>query len=177
MLKYWAYVLVSDDRTGKTTLQKEILLRLCGIDNFRRLDSNQEYRISNVLMPSSVKTLYLIGRSYDEQGVTASNHYSLSFHTSDIVFLSFHAKITNVPEIAKLFQLLRADFYNVSGVFFQNCQTTAAREIARLNWDEVIWLNNPLLKNTDDAPSQLRDIGTRFSRFLVDRARNHSGLG
>ncbi|MFC7052846.1 hypothetical protein ACFQI3_09130 [Hansschlegelia quercus] len=179
MFKYWAYVLIGNNAVGKTTIQKELALRLCSIDKFSRFDSNQNYKISNTSMPSSARHIFMMGRSFDEQNTTASTFFRNNFHPSDIAILSFHAQTSNTTEIIDTIRHLRRFHYNVSGVFFQNNQYGQTRDLAELDWDERLWIENPPLKEsedlTEDAYYQLRAIGARFATFLIKRSNQHCG--
>lgn len=66
MLSKWAYILIGNDQTGKTTFQKALIKELCGYE-ISRLDVNLIHNINHPDSPRKLKTLSTMNRSYQEK--------------------------------------------------------------------------------------------------------------
>ena len=66
MFSYWAYILIGDNNTGKTSFQRFLVNDLCGTD-YQRLPRNLLSGITHPLMPRGISTISTMNRSYQEK--------------------------------------------------------------------------------------------------------------
>lgn len=173
MQSRWTYILIGDDRTGKTTLQKKLIYELCGL-YFDRLDTNRAFDISHRGASRHLKTLFTINRSYQEKKQdygSVSSYFKGFFREESVCILSSHSSGCT-DEIREMIEECHARFYNVAGVFFSNAIDDEVREISKsLPWDERLYLSNPYTEDSDTIQNQLSDI-TQFMVQLITR-RSH----
>ncbi len=165
------FILIGDDRTGKTTLQKLIIERLCGIQ-YKKLEVNLAFNI----MHPEIKRKYLKAsfgnRSYQEkQDVyeTVDNYFSNHFNPTDIAFVSSHLNATDIEEMIRNG---KEQFYNVIGVFFSNSieiSRALNSQISTLNWDERLLVDNPITTDADIITRQLVTEADSLIYFLINR--------
>lgn len=167
MISRWAYILIGNGSTGKTTFQKEIIRYLCGGDEIQKLQVNKVFPITHLNAPSDFKKLSAMNRSFQEKrGVYESlelffkNHFS----NADICFLSSHL---NREEIQGMINELHFRSYNVGAIFLSNVSQVATGEMSVLNWDERFYLMNPEVENWQE---QITGIARRFGDMVLLRA-------
>lgn len=179
MYKHWAYILVGDNNSGKTSFQKNLIYYLCKLDKSRRLNTNEFYDVRDRKMPASIRHAFFMNRSIQEKMSTyktVENFFSKYFQAKEICFLSSHAHGHSINDIEKMISLLKYDCYNVAGVFFSNAWTQDAQEISRnLPWNEVIWLDNPKTTDQTVIDQQIKRLAKDFRRNL--RVRSQSAFG
>jgi hypothetical protein len=170
MISKWAYILIGDDRTGKTSFQKYLIYHLCGKDKFTKLNTNLVHDITHRDAPRKLKTLFTINRSIQEKmGVYKSveNYFEHYFHDADIVILSSHSHNPCIADIVVMISELKKRYYNVNVVFFSNHLNLQTQAIAELNWHEKLLINNPF--NLKDWRTQI-DKGARyFTEMLIKK--------
>src|SRR6266478_589014 len=66
MFSHWAYILIGQNDTGKTTFQRHIAFHLCGV-RYSRLPSNVVNTITHPRCPKGLKTLFTSNRSFQEK--------------------------------------------------------------------------------------------------------------
>ncbi|WP_286913303.1 hypothetical protein [Flavobacterium sp. UBA4197] len=165
------FILIGDDRTGKTTLQKLIVERLCGL-KYKKLDVNLAFNI----MHPEIKRKYLKAsfgnRSFQEKISTYETidiFFDKHFNPTDIAFISSHL---HPNDIEKMIQRGKENFYNVYGVFFSNSievNRSVNAHISGLNWDERIVLDNPITNEAEMIDRQLAINADSLIYFLVNR--------
>ena len=67
MISSWAYILIGNNGTGKTTFQKEIIQYLCGVEEIQRLQINKVFPIRHPDAPEDFKSLFAMNRSFQEK--------------------------------------------------------------------------------------------------------------
>jgi cobalamin biosynthesis Mg chelatase CobN len=174
MISRWAYILVGNDKTGKTTFQKRLISILCDKNKDKRLKCNQPFDITHPRMPRGVKNLSVMNRSYQEKKDYKSidDFFQKGFQEADICILSSHAHKPNANDVQEMINNLRHRAYNVAAVFFSNTYKDVAEEIRLLDWDERLTMENPPLKSTDEEAidDQLLKAAHEFAYLLIARA-------
>jgi bifunctional ADP-heptose synthase (sugar kinase/adenylyltransferase) len=171
MLSRWVYILVGEDNTGKTTLQKRLIYHLCGIDVIR-LDRNKTYIITHPDAPERLKTLFVISRSFQETRTDYSsieNYFKNHFKEADVCILSSHA-IDCLTDIRQMIEESRTRKYNVGVVFWSNCETSENDEIALLPWSEVFRFDNQHTDNQEVWEAQIDELAQQFTELIVRRS-------
>jgi len=173
MQSRWTYILVGDDRTGKTTLQKKLIYELCGL-YYDRLDTNRVFDITHRGASRHLKTLFTISRSYQEKKQdygSINDYFQNHFREESVCILSTHSSGCT-DEIREMIEESKARFYNVAGVFFSNAIDDEVREISKaLAWDERLYLDNPFTEDGDAIQNQISEM-TQFLVRLITR-RSH----
>jgi hypothetical protein len=141
-----AYILIGDDNTGKTTIQKEMIYILASVW-YTRLDRNKTLPIVPNFGQRDVKEVFFINRSYQENKEeygTIANYFSSFFNDTGACVLSSHLVYQDVSD---MIDELHKRFYDVAGVFFENSIAQNSGENARISkdlpWDERIYIKNP----------------------------------
>ncbi len=80
MLSRWLYLLIGDDRTGKTTFQKELIRLLCDKDYTQKVKSDTIYVINHPTVIRGLSTIYIAGRSFQEL------HSDIKVYMDEVVF-------------------------------------------------------------------------------------------
>jgi hypothetical protein len=172
MHSYWAYILVGDDRTGKTSFQKHLIAYLCE-KTYERLDCNLCFDIVHPRMPRGVATLSAMNRSFSEKiqhYKDVSTFFSEYFEEADVCILSSHAQDPSVRYIRDMIRELKLKAYNVAVVFFSNSYDESASNISLLDWDERLWIDNGPIKAEDEIQEQLAQRAKAFGDLLISRA-------
>lgn len=164
------FVLVGDDRTGKTTLQK-LLIEKISNHFYDRLPVNLVFPITHPEIKRKYRNISFANRSYqekrDEYG-TVEEYFANHFKDADIAFVSSHL---NEHQINLIIEHSHAHFFNVFGVFFSNSihsNQAANSRISLLNWDERLLIENPLV-NSERIISQLNLIAESVVDFIISR--------
>ncbi|MDP3700744.1 MAG: hypothetical protein Q8R72_07545 [Hylemonella sp.] len=174
MFSNWAYILVGDNNTGKTSFQRYLIQALCGKE-YGRLPRNVVNDITHPRAPKKLETLFTVNRSYQETASeyrSVPNYFAKFFEDADICILSSHSHGTAIDEIRQMHEHLISNAYNVAGVFWSNDFGVESQRISKeIPWQERLWVDNPRLKNAERVPSQLRRLAYEFAEILVERAR------
>lgn len=176
MLSRWVYILVGDDKTGKTTFQKEVLEILCS-EHRDKLNCNVIFPISYPHAKSKLENLFLMSRSYKEKEdlgdyTSISDYFNNHFikgSSSDVIILS--SRLNN-SHLQSIIEECHKRIYNVAGIFFSNSyDVTINHNLSLLNWDERLWFDNPEVdKNSDKWEEQIHNIAVEFVKMIVNRA-------
>lgn len=172
MFSYWAYILVGNNDTGKTSFQRNLVAHLCG-ERYTRLPRNVVKNITQPRAPRRLGTLFTCNRSYQEklsEYKSVAHYFEHFFQEADICILSSHAHGEARDHVAEMIRELKRRCYNVAGVFWSNDYGSEAEEIALLPWNEVLWVDNPLLRDQERIAAQLDQIARDFSELLIARA-------
>lgn len=171
MFSHWAYVLIGRDGTGKTMFQRRLLYHLCE-RRYGRLPINVRSVVTHPRAPKGFRTIFTANRSYQEKkwlykSVENYFRHERFFKDADVCILSSHP--VQEDAVAMIGQLRRR-CYNVAAVFWSNAYSDSCREIALLQWDEVLWIENPHLASPEAVEEQLDHLANQFAQFLVARA-------
>lgn len=172
MIKKTAYILIGNDRTGKTTFQKYLIWHLCGVDKFTKLNTNLIHQIIHPESPRKLKTLFTINRSIQEKMndyASIERYFTDYFRDADICILSSHSHDNCINEISKMIEILKGKYYNVEAVFFTNHLNSATEEISKLNWDSRNIIENPI--NNENWESQIELGAKLFGDLLIRYAK------
>ncbi|MCW3074262.1 MAG: hypothetical protein JWP69_1331 [Flaviaesturariibacter sp.] len=172
MIAKWAYILIGDDQTGKTTFQKWLIWHLCHINKFDRLHVNQVHPIAHRDAPRKFKTLFTMNRSVQEKMadtyLSMENFFTSHFHDADVCILSSHAHGQSINDISFMINALGDRYYNIGAVFFSNHLNANTQAIARLPWQERISVRNPT--NSEGWEDQVDEAAHYFSEMLIRKA-------
>jgi len=176
MFSYWAYVLIGENNTGKTSFQRHVVNYLCN-KQYSRLPVNTVKTIVHPRAPKCLDTIFTCNRSYQEKSATyksVKNYFNNPkfFKYADICFLSSHTHGNAIHEIQEIQNELRSRYFNVACIFWGNSENNDTKKIALLRWDEVFWIENPILKNTKKVDLQIQNIAKEFADMLL--ARSHA---
>ncbi len=171
MLSYWAYILIGNNDTGKTSFQKYVVSELCD-QRYKRLPRNLVSDITHPRMPRGVATLSTMNRSYQESAKykDVANFFQEHFKEAEICILSSHAHKPAIDELREMIHQLRRLAYNVAAVFFSNGYKEDAAEISLLDWDERLWLDNPPADSDEEIQTQIKRLAKEFAQLLIARA-------
>lgn len=165
------FIIIGDDRTGKTTLQKLLIDRICGF-GYERLPVNRRFDIINPEIKGKYKTISFGNRSYQEKisdYVSVDNYFQNHFQQADIAFISSHLVLADIQQ---MITNGRGLFYNVNGVFWTNSiQNDPARnsQVSLLDWDERLVIENPITEDEVVIDRQLNSIADSILYFIVNR--------
>ncbi|HHG86635.1 MAG TPA: hypothetical protein ENJ82_17935 [Bacteroidetes bacterium] len=166
------FVLIGDDKTGKTTLQKLLVHRLNG-RMYKRLDINKGVNITHPEMKRKYSKISFCSRSYQElieKYGSVDEYFKDHFNEQRIAFISSHLNVKNIEDMIRNG---KERYYNVCGVFFSNSiETNRAKnaEISILNWDERLVIENPFLKSDKEIKKQLGKIADNLTALLINKA-------
>ena len=175
----WLCVLLGNDRTGKTTFQKNVVKLLSGENKDYRLDCNLRFTIVHPHIIRKMRTFSIGNRSYQEKGYQSVSDYFLNhFQDTDLAFVSSHVTDPNGAtydaEIREIINEGHYKFYNVCGLFFTNSiakNKQANRDISELHWDERWVIDNPLVAEPKQQEAQLRLAAEELVQMLIQRTR------
>ena len=168
MIKKTAYILIGDDRTGKTTFQKYLILYLCAKEKVNRLDTNLVHEINHPESPRKLKTLFTINRSIQEKMgdyKTIKNYFDKYFQNADICILSSHTHGKSINDINEMIERLNARYYNAEAVFFTNQMDSSTSEIAKLKWNSINIIENPVDK--DKWEEQIKIGAEKLGEMII----------
>jgi len=171
MIARFAYILIGDDLTGKTTFQKYILWHLCGVDRFAQLKTNLVWDVTHRNAPRKLRTLFTINRSVQEKMKdygTLQNYFDSYFQDADVCILSSHAHPPCINDIEFMLQELQNRYYNVNVVFFSNHLNANTQQISRLSWQERILIDNP--NNSDGWQTQIDRAAHQFVDMILKKS-------
>lgn len=165
------FILIGDDKTGKTTLQKLLIEKICN-HHYTRLPTNLEFAILHPEIKRKYKTISFANRSYQEKRSeygTVEEYFENHFKPCDISIISSHL----IPdEVLEMIRNGKKRFYNVTGVFFSNsidADLETNSQIAVLEWDEKLLIENMTIEDEELIEKQLNDIADNFVTLLANR--------
>jgi hypothetical protein len=169
-MRSFAYILIGDNNTGKTTLQKEMIYILASVW-YDRLDRNKTLPIMPNFGQRDVQEVFFINRSYQENQAeygSVSNYFSSFFNDTGACVLSSHLVR---QDISDMITELHKRFYDVGGVFFENSIAQNPDENARISnalpWDERIYIKNPF--DAYDRDKYIRAGAIELCMRLMDK--------
>lgn len=168
MIKKTAYILIGDDKTGKTSFQKYLILHLCGANKFVKLNTNLVHDIIHPESPRKLKTLFTMNRSIQEkmgEYKSVENYFDKFFKDADICILSSHSHGTCINDIEKMIEILKSKYYNVEAVFFTNHLNTHTSDISKLSWNSRNIIENP--NNIENWKVQLEYGAKIFGDMII----------
>jgi aspartyl/asparaginyl beta-hydroxylase (cupin superfamily) len=124
-------------------------------------------------MPRGVKTLSTMNRSYQEKiseyGDVVS-FFRKHFEPAEICILSSHVHAPAIDHLREMIRELRLRTFNVAAVFFSNGYNNEAEQISLLDWDERLWVENPVKESDKAIQSQIARLANEFANLLIARA-------
>lgn len=172
----WIFVLIGNDKTGKTTFQKHLVKMLSGECRDARLDCNLFLQINHPNFIRKIETLSVGNRSIQERipdaYLSIDDYFDNHFKDADLCIIATHISEKDVVDILAN---CHKRFYNVCGVFFTNSisQDRAGNaEISKLNWDERWQVINPHTEIESEQTSQLKNAAASFVQILIDRVQS-----
>jgi hypothetical protein len=172
VFSHWAYILVGENNTGKTSFQRYLVSHLCG----KRYDRLPRNIVKHIQHPGALKafaTIFSCNRSFQEKRSeyrSIAYYFKHFFKDADVCVLSSHTHGKSAEEIAEMIQMLKRRCYNVAGVFWSNSFDDEAREITLLPWNEILWIENLTIRGSSEISAQLDTIAKHFSELLIARA-------
>jgi hypothetical protein len=173
MFSSWAYILVGDDKTGKTSFQRYLIEALCG-EKYDRLPRNIVKIINHPRTPKRLQTIFTMNRSYQEklsEYKSVGNYFDFSFKDADICILSSHSHTDSVLHIEEMIAQLKAKAYNVAAIFWSNDFEAEAKKIAELHWQERFWIENLLLEDELAISEHIKKQANEFAELLISRSQ------
>jgi len=166
------FIIIGDDRTGKTTLQKLLIKKLCNI-TYDRLPTNTGLDINHPEIKRKYQRISFGNRSYQEKRDdygTVEEYFNNHFNDCDISFISSHLVLSDIEQMIKNG---KRRFFNVNGIFFSNSihySRLINSEISELNWDERYLVENPLTEE-NNIDNQLNAIAENIVDLLINRTK------
>lgn len=174
MISKWAYILIGNNDTGKTSFQKWVIWHLCKVDKFTKLNMNLIHQINHRDSPRKLKTLFTINRSIQEKMgesyESIDDYFHRLFQDADVAILSSHSS-QHLPDIEQMMDHLNRRYYNVCAVFFSNHLNFDTQQIALLNWNEKIVINNP--ENNENWERQIEEGANFFANMIIRKANQY----
>jgi hypothetical protein len=174
MISHWAYILVGDNDTGKTSFQRFLLEALCNL-KYQKLPINIVRNIAHPRAPRHFTTLFTANRSYQEKESiygSVSGYFKNHFKDADVCVLSSHAHTPCIADISSMIDELHGRTYNVAGVFWSNSFGKSGKEISKLSWQERLWIENPPKTGTEKIAAQIRERANMFADLLLERVKH-----
>lgn len=165
------FIIIGDDKTGKTTLQKLLISRLCGFD-YDRLPVNKLFEITHPEIKRKHQSISFGNRSYQEKVSdyeTIDKYFQYHFQPADIAFISSHLVLSDIQQMITHGKNM---FYNVNGVFWTNSiinNEAANSQISSLNWNERFVISNPYSDNEQIIHRQLDQIVDSIVALIINR--------
>jgi hypothetical protein len=165
------FILIGDDKTGKTTLQKLLIERVCGYV-YATLPVNKKFNITHQEIKRKYQDISFANRSYQEKISdygTIDQYFQNHFESSDIAFISSHLV---APDIEQMILNGKSRFYNVNAIFFSNSidsNTAANAQISLLAWSERFVVSNPFTDNEGQMKKQLESMADSIVALLINR--------
>ncbi|MFP5042920.1 hypothetical protein [Parasediminibacterium sp. JCM 36343] len=165
------FILIGDDMTGKTTLQKLLIEKICG-QTYDRLPTNLRFNITHPEIKRKYQNISFANRSYqekiDEYG-TVDEYFQNHFSPADISIISSHLDIGHITEMIRNG---RQRLYNVTGIFFSNSidsNQVVNSQISLLEWEERLVIENVTTEDERTINRQLNAIADNFVVFISNR--------
>ena len=170
LLSKWVYVLIGDDKTGKTSFQKKLAKMLCG-ENYKSLPRNRLFKIYGQNMEDNDLKIFFSNRSIQEQNLNAHDYFEKEFQDADVAILSSHLVLEDIKQIIDESHLR---YYNVGGVFWTNSiiyNNELNQKISLLNWNERFVIDNPIIDNYDNdlICKNIEKQAAKFLNMLIKR--------
>jgi hypothetical protein len=177
LLSKQVFILCGEDKTGKTTFQKDLIKYLCN-QEYDSLPVNLVFDIVHPRAPKNLEKISVMNRSIQEkikdgrknEYQDIQDFFKNHFQPADISVLSSHLVKSDIEEMLKM---SKAKFFNVTGVFFENSISTYHKSIPtilELNWDEKIILPNPSNDNVTLIRLQIEKAAHKFGDMLIERS-------
>ena len=167
----WLYILIGNNNSGKTTLQKKIIRLLCGID-YTKLPTNEIFPVNHMDASRRLETLFTANRSFQEKRSeykTIKEYFLKHFVEASAAIISSHSHSAR-DEIEEMIQEGKRRFYNVAGVFLSNTIDDEIRELsATLNWDERIYLENPMAHTPEEIEKSISACSIFLTEVIVGK--------
>jgi len=167
------FILIGDDKTGKTNLQKYLIKELCN-QSYDKLPVNVSFNITHPEIKKKFRNISFGNRSYQEKRSdygSVDNYFEQHFKAADICIVSSHLVESDIEQM-----ILNGKkrYYNVIGVFFSNSIKSSSAlnsQISLLNWNERLYIENPTIENHEEdlIKAQLKTIATNFVHSLINR--------
>jgi len=175
------FILIGNDATGKTTVQRN-LIRLLNGAVYRRVPSNQAHDITNPYITRKIRKVFVAGRSYQElkdkpdQYTTVEDYFCQRLDTASIdVDLAFMASHLDSQDIRQMIRQAHRRFWNVCAVFFTNSismnPALNADISTDLPWDERWYAENTRSDDGDVQERQLGEVADAIVQMLIERTR------
>lgn len=114
-----------------------------------------------------------MNRSYQEKiseyGDVVS-FFRKHFEPAEICILSSHVHAPAIDHLREMIRELRLRTFNVAAVFFSNGYNNEAEQISLLDWDERLWVENPVKESDKAIQSQIARLANEFANLLIARA-------
>lgn len=165
------FILIGDDRTGKTTLQKLLISRLCSL-SYDRLPVNMQFDITHPEIKRKYRNIFFGNRSYQEKIIeyeAVDDYFSKHFQPSDIAFISSHLVLADIQQMITNGRNL---FYNVNGIFWTNSiesNRTINSQVSLLEWNERFVISNPPSDDALKIQRQLEQISDNIVSLIINR--------
>lgn len=165
------FIILGDDKTGKTTLQKNLIDQLCGF-GYDRLPVNRRFDITHPEIKRKYQNISFGNRSYQEKigdYISVDNYFQNHFQQADIAFVSSHLVLSDVQQMISNGRNL---FYNVNGIFWTNSiesNKALNSQISLLEWNERFVITNPFSDNEQVIQRQLEQIANNIVSLLINR--------
>lgn len=171
----WVFVLIGNDRTGKTGIQKRLVKRLAHNNRDYRLDCNLVFDVKHPLLNRKIQTIAIGNRSIQEKTPdpykSVDDYFLTHFKDADISLVSTHLSLQDSMSILTNGH---RKFYNVCAVFFSNSIQIDRHQnaaIAELNWDDRWLVENPLTEDEELQSTMLDAAADSFVQMLIERTR------
>lgn len=165
------FILIGNDRTGKTTLQKLLIEKICGYAS-KKLSTNKLFDIIHPEIKIKYQTISFGNRSYQEKRNdygTVDEYFQNHFQQADISFISSHLL---EADIRQMINNGRQRFYNVAGIFLTNSiesNQAGNSQISLLDWNERFIIENPTTEDNNQIDKQLNSIADSIVFLLANR--------
>jgi hypothetical protein len=165
------FILIGDDRTGKTTLQKLLIDRVCGF-GYDRLPTNRVFNIIHPEIKRKYQNISFGNRSYQEKlgdYLSVENYFQNHFEPADIAFISSHLVLADIQQMIVNGRNL---FYNLNGIFWSNSiesNNLANAQISALEWNERFVITNPHADDEQQIHRQLELIADNIVTLIINR--------
>jgi hypothetical protein len=173
MISHWAYILVGENDTGKTSFQRYLIEALCSVI-YKRLTTNIVSQVVHPRAPRNFATLFTANRSYQEkvaEYLSVERYFKHYFQDAHVCILSSHAHGSCADDIKAMIEELHCRAYNVGGVFWSNSFENSSKEICKLSWQERLWISNPTKKGPEKIQAQIKERADAFADLLIERAK------
>jgi hypothetical protein len=177
----WLFILLGNNATGKTTVQRH-LVNLLGGTVYERLPSNQAYEITHARMIRKFRKVFIAGRSYQElrnrpnEYTTVDDYFRRKLDAAGVdVDLAFLASHLDPTEIGEMIRQAQRRFWNVCAIFFENSTSSHAQPnadiAAGLPWNERWFTENPLSDDGAVQEQQLAQAAAEIVQMLIERMK------
>lgn len=171
MFSHWAYILIGQNNTGKTTFQRFLVEEFCA-KHYKNLPRNFHGAVTHPRAPRRLGSFFAMNRSFQEmkgQYKTVPSFFARGFKEADICFLSSHADAASVSDVQQMIEHLHKRCYNVAAIFFSNGFDNEAPQISCLPWQERFWIHNPERMDKARMQGQLQATARDFTQLVLNR--------